>query len=639
MRPIALLVATAILAPSALAQLTVVAIDPPLNASNRSPNTSILVDFDRAVSAASLASFRVYGSVGGSIAGAVSLDNLDTRIRFEPARAFAAGELVAVIMSEQLQAQDASFLRTQGYVATFRVVAGLAPMTFTQIQTWDTDPSIFARVYGAQTCDFDDDDFTDLALICENSSDVRVFMNLADGTGGYGPMLAPSNATGAVPSPNDSTDMNGDGEIDIVTCNVSGSSVSVLLGVGNGTFQPASTYSMGNDPRGIALLDVDGDGDYDVTTANSGDGNIALRRNNGNGTLAAASFFDGGVDGEWGLQAADMNNDGIVDLVVGGQWSNEAAVLLSNGDGTFQTPIVRFCGGAVWQVACGDLNGDGKVDVTTANGGSGNGARLLGNGDGSLQTATTHSAGGHAVATDLGDLDGDGDLDWVLSSFGGGQWRLYRNNGAGSFTLNTTFPATSNPACSLVLDIDGDRDLDLALLDEIADTTRIMENGALDQLIFCAGDGSGAACPCGNSGVEGHGCEHSYGTGGGLVLAQGRASVATDQLALNASGLPPTTSVLFFQGTTPQAGGAGTTFGDGLRCVSSPTIRLGLKSTTNGFASFGFGIGGDPLIHVKGLIPPAGGTFYYQGWFRNPVSYCTPSTFNLTNGVRVTWTP
>jgi hypothetical protein len=638
MRRLATRFAALALAPAAAAQLTVVSVDPPLNASNRAPNTPIRVAFDRALEPASLGSFRVYGSVGGRVEGAVFLASNSTLLCLDPARAFAAGELVTIVLDEQLQAEDDSYLRSEGFVASFRVRSAAAPMSFTQIQTWDTDPQVFARVYGAQSCDVDGDEFPDLSLICENTSDVRVHLNTADGSGLFQPMLQPANGTGSTPSPNESWDMDRDGHLDLVTCDVGGSSVSVLLGNGDGTFQPALTYAMGNDPRGLALLDVDGDGDQDVVTANSGAGNLTLRRNNGDGTLGSASSFQGGVSGEWGLQAADMDRDGVADLVCGGQWSHEVAVLLGNGDGTFDAPIVRFAGGAVWQIALGDVNGDGLVDVTCANGGSGNGSVLRGNGDGTLQPAATYPAGGHATATDLGDLDGDGDLDWVLSSFGGGQWRIYRNDGAGGFAAFQTIPAVSNPACSVILDVDGDRDLDLALLDEIDDTARILENGALDQLVFCAGDGSGSACPCGNAGVAGHGCEHSFGTGGGLLLAQGLASVADDRLVLNASGLPPATSVLFFEGATPLAGGMGQTFGDGLRCIAQPTIRLGLEATSLGFASFGHGLG-DPPISVKGMVPANGGTFYYQGWFRNPASYCNASTFNLTNGLRVTWTP
>jgi hypothetical protein len=151
-------------------------------------------------------------------------------------------------------------------------------------------------------------------------------------------------------------------------------------------------------------------------------------------------------------------------------------------------------------------------------------------------------------------------------------------------------------------------------------------------VVFCAGDGTGGACPCA-SGATGSGCENSFGTGGGVLSASGVANLANDTLVLHATGLPPTTSVLFFQGTSPTA----TVFGDGIRCVGGNVVRLGTKVSAAGAANFGHGIGADPDISVRGLIPAGGGLYRYQAWYRNAAAYCTPSTFNLTNGIAIQW--
>lgn len=154
--------------------------------------------------------------------------------------------------------------------------------------------------------------------------------------------------------------------------------------------------------------------------------------------------------------------------------------------------------------------------------------------------------------------------------------------------------------------------------------------------VFCAGDGSGAACPCTN-GSAGHGCENSFATGGGVLSATGSANLANDTLVLVASGLPPTTSVLFFQGDGQIAAGNGVVFGDGIRCAGGSIVRLGSKITSGGTASFGHGIGSDPDVSVRGQVPAGGGTRYYQAWYRNAASFCTSSTFNLTNGLSLVW--
>lgn len=158
---------------------------------------------------------------------------------------------------------------------------------------------------------------------------------------------------------------------------------------------------------------------------------------------------------------------------------------------------------------------------------------------------------------------------------------------------------------------------------------------------YCFGDGSGSVlCPCdpGQSGGTGEGCAHSFGFGG-MLGATGLASVANDSVVLHATNLPPTTASLCFQGTTKTNGGNGSQFGDGLLCVSGSIIRLGTRTTSGGASDFGFGIGADQPISVHGAIPAVGATRRYQIWFRNAASFCTNSTFNLSNGLEVVWTP
>lgn len=154
---------------------------------------------------------------------------------------------------------------------------------------------------------------------------------------------------------------------------------------------------------------------------------------------------------------------------------------------------------------------------------------------------------------------------------------------------------------------------------------------------FCAGDGSGIACPCANNAPagSGRGCLNSTGVGG-LLATTGSPSVGADTLVLVGSGMPANASVLYFQGTTAAGGGAGTLFGDGKRCAAGSVIRLGTETNVAGSSSYPGA--GDPLISVRGAVPAAA-TRTYQAWYRNPASFCTPDGFNLTNGLRVTWLP
>ncbi len=158
---------------------------------------------------------------------------------------------------------------------------------------------------------------------------------------------------------------------------------------------------------------------------------------------------------------------------------------------------------------------------------------------------------------------------------------------------------------------------------------------------YCLGDGTGATlCPCdpGQSGNPGEGCANS--TGRGVILsASGIASVANDQVLLRAEGLPATTSGLFFQGNSQQNGGNGVAFGDGILCVSSSVIRLATRTASGGVLEYGAGIVGDTPVSVRGMVPGVGGTRHYQTWYRNAATFCTASTFNLSNGLTIAWLP
>ena len=149
---------------------------------------------------------------------------------------------------------------------------------------------------------------------------------------------------------------------------------------------------------------------------------------------------------------------------------------------------------------------------------------------------------------------------------------------------------------------------------------------------FCFG--TVVTCPCGNAGVGNNGCANSANAAGAHLGANGYATVGSDSLQLQASGLPTPTSCLFFQGTAQVNG---IVFGDGLRCVGGTLIRLGVKTSPSGTAVYPQA--GDVPISTRGQIPPAGAVRYYQGWYRNQASFCTPYGYNVTNAVKIAWLP
>jgi hypothetical protein len=150
---------------------------------------------------------------------------------------------------------------------------------------------------------------------------------------------------------------------------------------------------------------------------------------------------------------------------------------------------------------------------------------------------------------------------------------------------------------------------------------------------YCFGDGLGTPCPCGNSGGNGRGCANSIFAAGAVLTGTGNASVAADTVVITASSMSGGI-VVFFQGT----GQASAPLDDGLFCLSGGLMRVGTFGVVGGAAS-------DPppataALSVRGAIPPAGATRFYQAVYRNAApAFCPPATLNRTNGYAIVWTP
>jgi hypothetical protein len=475
--------ASASISPLAMAGggLAVVSVSPAAHTVTAPVGTVIAVEFDAPVDPKTVTadSFMAFGRWSGAAEGTISFSNGDRRITLVPDNAFSPGESVMVILSHDIEDAGGVPFRSAGYSFQFWTRAGTSAMDYSEIDVMSTQSGEGTRPYGGIASDLDNDGWLDITTVNEDTADLRVFMNRGDGSGLFEDMLKP-DAVGNRASPSEPADFNKDGFTDICVANINDDTVSVLLGNGDGSFAPQQLLAVGGDPRGIAVLDVDGDGDVDIVNTNATSGstvNMSLALNDGTGVFGAPTFFGAGGGGAWALAAADMNDDGILDLVIGARNTAEVIIHTGNGDGTFSFASRRSAGGGGgWMINCGDVNGDFKEDVAIVNASANNGAILLGDGAGNLGAADTYTQDGFPLATDLADLDGDGDLDWVTSSFSG-DWRVFTNDGDGTYTFVEELPAPAAASCSLPFDFDNDGDLDLALIDEIADVVILMRAG------------------------------------------------------------------------------------------------------------------------------------------------------------------
>jgi hypothetical protein len=252
-------------------------------------------------------------------------------------------------------------------------------------------------------------------------------------------------------------DVNGDGKPDLIVGDSVGE--SVLLGNGDGTFQKPLTFTIGNGiTGGVAVVDVNGDGKPDLVTANSGKGTVSVLLGNGDGTFQTPPpplGFSVGIDPTL-VALADVNGDGIPDIVTANADDNTVSVLLGNGDGTFQNQQTFPVGPQPASVAVADVNGDGKLDIVTANYLDNTVSVLLGNGDGTFQKPKTFPVDGRPVSVVVADVNGDGKPDIITANFDSGTVSVLLGNGDGTFQPAKSFPVGDEPWMVTVADVNGD---------------------------------------------------------------------------------------------------------------------------------------------------------------------------------------
>jgi len=323
--------------------------------------------------------------------------------------------------------------------------------------------------------DFNGDGVTDLAVNNSGDNTVSVLLGKTDGT--FAPQV--TYATGPEPIAVVTGDFNGDGNLDIAVANgnctpvqlgqpvCTSSTVSILLGNGDGTFQPHVDYAVGTLPSSLLAADFNGDGKLDLAVTNAFGGTVSVLLGNGDGTFQPQVVYATAGKSAWqSVVTGDFNGDGKLDLAV--SCSSVVSVLLGNGDGTFRVHVDSGVGGI--SLATGDFNRDGRLDLAV----TGSPSLplllsvLLGNGDGTF-TLKEQYPGGWAVAAS--GLRGDGILDLIVSgapdtfSFPTDSVGVLLGNGDGTFQTAVNYGTGVSPFGFLVADLNGDGEPDLAVTD------------------------------------------------------------------------------------------------------------------------------------------------------------------------------
>jgi large repetitive protein len=227
-------------------------------------------------------------------------------------------------------------------------------------------------------------------------------------------------------------DFDGDKKPDLATAD-EGDHVSVFLGSGDGTFaDPVNSPTAAPFSSGVSVADFNGDGKLDLVTANSlvGRGrsvrSVSVLLGLGDGTFGAPLASDvGGAQPIWPV-VGDLNGDGMPDVVTpNGDPSTEVSVLLGTGDGHLGQSIEYQTGADPHSLVLADLDGDGHLDIATWDSGVQGGpvnrgvSVLFGKGDGTFETSISFAIPDEAgVIRAAADLDGDGKLALIFTGSG-----------------------------------------------------------------------------------------------------------------------------------------------------------------------------------------------------------------------------
>jgi len=446
----------------------VVAVNPTQNALNISKDTNISVTFDVEMNATTINNntFIVHSLQNGLHSGTYSYNSGTKTATFDPDNDFTAGDVVYVILTTAIEDESGETL-TIPFEWSFTIEVNEGCGEFAEKEDYDAvnDPiSVFSS-------DLDGDGDMDLALANYRADNVSILFNNGNGT--FAPKV--DYVTGTNPRSVFSSDLDGDGDMDLATANFISDNVSILLNNGNGTFAAKVDYAVEERPNSVFSSDLDGDGDMDLAVSNHYSSNVSILMNNGNGTFAPKVNYSVGVY-PISVFSSDLDGDGDMDLAVARTTTGNVSVLLNQGDGTFATKVDYFAGSTPYSVFSSDLDGDGDMDLTTANELSDKVAILFNNGDGTFPKRFQYDTGTEPRSVFSTDLDGDGDMDLAVANNASNTVSVLFNNGNWTSAIRRDYGAGEGPRSIFSSDLDSDGDMDLAVSNGTSDNFSILLN-------------------------------------------------------------------------------------------------------------------------------------------------------------------
>ena len=344
--------------------------------------------------------------------------------------------------------------------------------------------AVGGRPAGVATGDFNHDGNADIVVGQQDDSSISVLLSNGDGT--FQPAVA--YTVGAQPVSITVADVNRDGHPDLLVAEEAGTAagstlntLGVLLGNGDGTFQPDVSYPEGRGPRAVVAGDFNGDGLLDAAIVNYGFGSLVVLPGRGDGSFDTPGKVDTRrMNTPVAIAAGDFNHDRRLDVAIsslGGR--SPVSVRLGKGDSTFRAPLTLDAIQGQQALAVADLNGDGNLDVVAGTDNSFYLATFLGNGDGTFQPILKYFGTVYPLALAIADFDGDGKDDVALiDGFVENTVSVLSGNGDGTFATAQSYSTGSSPVEVAVGDFNHDGRPDLVVSNKDDGTVSVLINGA-----------------------------------------------------------------------------------------------------------------------------------------------------------------
>ncbi len=428
-------------------------------------DTDIAVTFDSPVktSTVNASNIVITGKNTGIISGTFSGGGTTT-VGFNPTNDFKPGEVITVTLTSGLQNTSGGALTVpQTFSFTTQNTATVSP-TFTAADIATSADGAFS-VFAA---DMDGDGDMDILSASLNDDTIAWYEN----DGNADPSFTASNITTSADRAYSvfAADMDGDGDMDVLSASRNDNTIAWYENDGNAdpTFTAADIDTSVDGAATVFAADMDGDGDMDILSASVDDNTIAWYENDGNANPTfTATDITTSADGARSVYAADIDGDGDMDIISASYNDDTIAWYENDGnaDPSFTATDIATSADRAISVYAADMDGDGDLDILSASEGDDTIAWYEndGNADPSFTAINITTSADGAFSVFAADMDGDGDMDIVSASTGDDTIAWYENDGNPDPAFTAADIATSaNSARSVyVADMDGDGDLDI----------------------------------------------------------------------------------------------------------------------------------------------------------------------------------